>query len=151
MSAILREDALIWSIVLTTSDTTTPPRSATWLAFSASWLAWRVASAFMRTVSVSACIVAEVCSRLDAICSVRADRSLLPAATSLLDMAMLSALARTVDSERLSAPCIADKACASWPSSSRREVSISTVRSPSATRLAAPTMSVSGLTVLRVR
>jgi hypothetical protein len=68
--------------VVTTWDTTVPPRAATAAADVASWLAWRAESADWLTVLVSASIEAAVCCRLDAVCSVRADKSWLPAAIS---------------------------------------------------------------------
>ena len=75
MSLILREAALIWSIVVTTLPTTCPPCCATLEAWATSWLAWRAESALCRTVSVSCCMEAEVCCKLDAVSSVRPLRS----------------------------------------------------------------------------
>ena len=82
MSLILREAALILSMVVTTLPTTAPPCCATLDAWATSWLACRAASAFWRTVSVSCCIDAEVSCKLDAVSSVRPLRSWLPVAIS---------------------------------------------------------------------
>ncbi|MNV43160.1 hypothetical protein D3C71_1348660 [compost metagenome] len=70
------------AMVVTTWPTTTPPCEATSAAPAASWLACTAWSAFWRTVEVSSSIDAAVSSRLAACCSVRRDRSLLPAAIS---------------------------------------------------------------------
>ncbi len=83
MSAILREEAWMSAMVVTTLPTTLPPCEATEAAPTASWLALRAWSAFCLTVEVSSSIEAAVSSRLAACCSVRRDRSLLPAAISV--------------------------------------------------------------------
>ena len=82
MSTILRDEASIEPIVSTTLPTMSPPLAATPEAASASWLAWWALSAFWRTVEVSSSIEAAVSSSELACCSVRADRSRLPAAIS---------------------------------------------------------------------
>ncbi|MCW0415818.1 hypothetical protein NB689_001572 [Xanthomonas sacchari] len=82
MSAIFFEDASIPLMVCTTWPTTLPPCEATVAAPPANWLAWRACSAFWRTVEVSSSIEAAVSSRFAACCSVRRDRSSLPAAIS---------------------------------------------------------------------
>ncbi len=91
MSAILFEDASMPLIVATTWPTTSPPCEATEAAPTASWLAWRACSAFCFTVEVNSSIEAAVSSRLAACCSVRRDRSSLPAAISLAAALMLIA------------------------------------------------------------
>src|SRR3546814_7026790 len=82
MSTIFLLDSLIADIVVTTSDTTCPPLRATSDAPTASWLAWRAFSAFCLTVLVNSSIDEAVSSSAAACCSVRADRSVLPAAIS---------------------------------------------------------------------
>ncbi|MCW0461631.1 hypothetical protein NB717_002699 [Xanthomonas sacchari] len=78
-------------MVVTTWPTTWPPCEATAAAPVASWLAWRACSAFCLTVEVSSSIEAAVSSRLAACCSVRRDRSSLPAASSVVAPWMLRA------------------------------------------------------------
>ena len=95
MSTIFFADSLICSIVCTTSDTTLPPRCATSDALIASWLAWPAFSAFWRTVEVSSSIDDAVSSSEDACCSVRDDRSRLPAAICPEAVAMVSVPLRT--------------------------------------------------------
>ena len=60
----------------------------------ASWLAWRAASALLRTVLVSCSMLAAVSSRLLTVCSVRELRSWLPIAISVLAVPMLSVAVR---------------------------------------------------------
>ncbi|MDT4880884.1 hypothetical protein FQZ97_1166850 [compost metagenome] len=86
---------LISSMVVTTSATMVPPRRAMLAADSASWLAVRAASALWRTVLVSSSMLAAVSCRLDAVCSVRAERSWLPLAISTDAVVMLSVALRT--------------------------------------------------------
>ncbi|MNV30675.1 hypothetical protein D3C71_1219540 [compost metagenome] len=95
MSAIFLLLALISSMVLTTSLTTSPPLLATSVAFSARALAWRVLSALAATICASCAMLAAVCCRLLAACSVRMLRSVLPAATSELATWMDSPESRT--------------------------------------------------------
>jgi hypothetical protein len=71
-------------MLATTWPTTSPPRAAAWAAVPASWLAWRAVSADWVTVAVSCSMLAAVSSRLEAVCSVRADRSWLPLARQRL-------------------------------------------------------------------
>ena len=61
--------------VVTTCDTTAPPRAATSAAVDAKSLAWREAWALCCTVLVSTSIDEAVSSRLAAVCSVRWLRS----------------------------------------------------------------------------
>ena len=82
MSLILRLLSVICCMLVTTWLTTSPPRAAAWAAVPASWLAWRAVSADWLTVAVSCSMLAAVSSRLEAVCSVRADRSWLPLAIS---------------------------------------------------------------------
>ncbi|EDT37306.1 hypothetical protein BamMEX5DRAFT_6921 [Burkholderia ambifaria MEX-5] len=71
-------------IVVTTSLTACPPRPAASLADTAKRFACSAVSALLSTVAVISAIDAAVCCTLDAACSVRALRSLLPCAISLL-------------------------------------------------------------------
>jgi hypothetical protein len=109
MSAILRELSLMPFMVSTTSATTSPPWVATLEALSASWLA-------ARAVGVLAHGAAQllhrgaVCSRAEAWCSVRADRSWLPWAISALAVATPSAFCRTSATRAARRPCIAERA-----------------------------------------
>ncbi|MCW0448845.1 hypothetical protein NB706_001679 [Xanthomonas sacchari] len=91
MSAILFDEASMPLMVSTTWPTTLPPCEATAAAPTANWLAWRACSAFCFTVEVSSSIDAAVSSRLAACCSVRRDRSSLPAAISEAAALMLTA------------------------------------------------------------
>ncbi len=113
MSAILLLAALMPFMVCTTSATTSPPCCATLEALTANWLAWRALSAFWRTVEPSYSMDAEVCSSALACCSVRADRSLLPWAISLLAVATPSALRRTSHTMDASLACMWARACSS--------------------------------------
>ncbi len=90
MSVILRELALISSIVLTTRETTLPPSVAPLAAVVASLLASVADSEVWRTVCVSCSMVAAACCSADAVCSVRLARLLLPIAISPEAVAMLS-------------------------------------------------------------
>ncbi|MCW0416594.1 hypothetical protein NB689_002348 [Xanthomonas sacchari] len=91
MSAILRDEASMPFIFSETWLASAPPCEATEAAPAASWLAWRACSAFCLTVEVSSSIDAAVSSRLAACCSVRRDRSSLPAAISAAAPLMLTA------------------------------------------------------------
>ncbi|MCW0414603.1 hypothetical protein NB689_000357 [Xanthomonas sacchari] len=82
MSPMRRDEDAMPSIVLTTWPTTLPPCTATAAAPAARRLACCAYSAFCLTVEVSSSIDAAVSSRLAACCSVRRDRSSLPAAIS---------------------------------------------------------------------
>ncbi len=90
MSTILRDDALIEPIVSTTRDTTSPPRTATSEADTASWLAWLALSAFCCTVDISSSMAEAVSSSELACCSVREDRSRFPLAISRVAVPMVS-------------------------------------------------------------
>ncbi len=145
MSAILRDDVLIASMVCTTCDTTVPPRTATWDADSANWLAWRLLSVLRCTVWVSSCIEAVVCSSALAWCSVRADRSWLPAAIWPLALATDWEPWRTLAMILPSDWFMSCRAWSSWPHSSWRTwVTTCRLRSPAATQRASCTASAKG-------
>ncbi len=91
ISAIFLDEDSIPLMVSTTLPAISPPCDATRAAPMASWLAWRALSAFCLTVEVSSSIEAAVSSRLAACCSVRCDRSWLPAAISPVAAPMLPA------------------------------------------------------------
>ena len=95
MSTIFFDEALIEPMVVTTCETTVPPRLATSEAETASWLAWRALSAFCLTVEVSSSIEDAVSSSELACSSVRDDRSWLPAAIWPEAVAMVSVPVRT--------------------------------------------------------
>ncbi len=96
MSPILRELALISSMVVTTLWTICPPCRATVAAELANWLACVAESALCRTVPVSCCMLDDVCSSCAACRSVRTDRSWLPAAISREATVMESVPLRTL-------------------------------------------------------
>ncbi len=131
MSTILREEALIDSIVCTTCPTTAPPLPATSDAAPASALAWRALSAFWRTAEVSCSIEDAVSSSELACSSVRDDRSRLPWAISLEAVWMVSVPERTWLTMPTSLSRMVfmanSRLALSWLA-----VRISTVRSPSA-------------------
>ena len=72
MSAILRELSVMSLIVVTTSDTACPPRTAASLAETDNWFACCAVCALLSTVAVICAIDAAVSCTLDAACSVRA-------------------------------------------------------------------------------
>ncbi len=150
MSLILLDDAWISSIVSTTWWMTSPPRAATPDADSASLLAWRALSAFWRTVEVSSSIDDAVSSSAPACCSVRLDRSRLPAATCSAATAMVSVPARTAPTVRARLSFMVLRACSSWPVSSRVVTSMRLVRSPAATVLATSSARATGRVIERV-
>ncbi|MNT01943.1 hypothetical protein D3C72_1364300 [compost metagenome] len=133
MSTILRDDSLIEPMVSTTSATTAPPRLAIPAAAMASWLAWRALSAFCLTVLVSSSIDEAVSSSEPACCSVRDDRSRLPAAISDEAVAMLSVPLRTWLTMPTRLLFILPRAVSSAPVSSFAVVATVCVRSPAAT------------------
>ena len=136
MSAILRELVVIWSMVLTTCDTTAPPRAATSAADEAKSLAWREASALCCTVLVSTSIDEAASSRLAAVCSVRWLRSWLPVAISVLAVEMLPAASCTWCTRPRKDCCMRPMAATSWPTSSWFSACSSRERSPPAMRSA---------------
>ena len=106
MAEIWCDESLMPRMVETTWPTTSPPRSATWVACMASWLAVRADSAFWRTVAPSCSMDEAVCSSAAACCSVRAERSWLPSAISWLAMATPSEPLRTRATMPERLPCI---------------------------------------------
>ncbi|MNT02336.1 hypothetical protein D3C72_1368290 [compost metagenome] len=96
MSAIFFADSLIEPIVPTTCATTAPPLRATSEADTAKEFAWRALSVFWRTAEVSSSRLDAVSSSDDACCSVRTDRSALPAEICAAATLTVSAEARTV-------------------------------------------------------
>ncbi|CAB3914172.1 hypothetical protein LMG1860_06018 [Achromobacter denitrificans] len=130
ISEILRELAEISCIVLTTSDTAEPPRSATSEALAANWLAWRALSAFCFTVEASSSIEAAVSSREAACCSVRLDRSVLPAEISREPTLISSTPRRTADTVRVRLSCMRLMAANKWPISLVLRTSMRAVKSP---------------------
>ncbi|MNX59812.1 hypothetical protein D3C86_906990 [compost metagenome] len=117
-------------IVLTTSDTAEPPRSATSDALAANWLAWRALSAFCFTVEASSSMEAAVSSRDAACCSVRLDRSVLPAEISRAPTLISSTPRRTVATVRVRLSCMRLMAANNWPISLVLRTSIRPVKSP---------------------
>ncbi|MNQ34153.1 hypothetical protein D3C85_476040 [compost metagenome] len=130
ISEILRELAEMPCIVLTTSDTAEPPRSATSDALAANWLAWRALSAFCFTVDASSSMEAAVSSREAACCSVRLDRSVLPAEISRAPTLISSTPRRTVATVRVRLSCMRLMAANNWPISLVLRTSIRPVKSP---------------------
>ncbi|MNX04367.1 hypothetical protein D3C86_339550 [compost metagenome] len=92
MSTILRDEALMVSMVPITCATTAPPWRATAEADCASSFACTALPAFCVTVEVNSSIEAAVSSSELACISVRADKSILPLAISLDAVAIVSAL-----------------------------------------------------------
>ncbi|MNT28182.1 hypothetical protein D3C72_1638490 [compost metagenome] len=111
MSLILRDATLIWSMVVTTCETTTPPRPATSAAEEAKSLAWREDWALWPMVLVSSSIDEAASSRLAAVCSVRWLRSWLPLAISPLAVAMLPAASCTWRTRPRKASCMRPMPC----------------------------------------
>src|SRR5471030_508615 len=144
MSTIFLDDALIELIVSTTCATTAPACSATADAEIASWLACLALPAFCLTVEVSSSIVDAVSSIAPACCSVREDRSRLPAAISPAAVAIASVPPRTSVTMVCRLAFMSYSACSSWPVSSRAQPSMEPLKSPAATRRATPTARCSG-------
>ncbi|CUJ76485.1 Uncharacterised protein [Achromobacter xylosoxidans] len=134
ISEILRELAEMPCIVFTTSATAEPPRSATSDALAASWFAWRALSAFCLTVEASSSIEAAVSSSEAACCSVRLDRSVLPAAISCEPVLISSTPRRTEETVRVRLSCMRLRAANNWPISLVLRTSTRAVRSPPAMR-----------------
>jgi len=84
------------SMVATTCDTISPPRCATSVAPEASSLAREALSAFCCTVLDNSSVAEAVCCSEAACCSVRIDRSPVPAATWVEAPAIASAPLRTL-------------------------------------------------------
>src|SRR5450830_1770739 len=132
MSAILLDALSIASMVRITSPITSPPRTALSEALTAICLAWRALSEFCRTVAVSSSMAEAVSSSEPACCSVRADRSRLPAAISLEAVLMVSVPERTSATMRTRLSLISPRAVISCPTSSLEVALICTLRSPPA-------------------
>jgi len=120
MSPIWREAWLMSAICVTTLSTTSPPATARWLAVLARSLATWAESAEFSTVLLSSSMAEEVDCRLEAVCSVRLDRSWLPAAIWVLAVNMLSDDSRTdaTISRSPSCMCFIDTircVISSWP------------------------------------
>ena len=90
-----------------------------------------------------------VCSKLEACCSVRLERSACPAAISLEAVPTLSAERRITDTASARPSRILLNPCISLPISSRDDSSTCTVRSPLATPSTTLTACASGLTTVR--
>src|SRR5471030_391022 len=97
ISAIFFDESLIEAIVPTTWATSVPPLMATSDADTASLLACTACSAFCLTVAVSCSIDEAVSSSEAACCSVRLDKSRLPAAISLAPPLKVAAAAHLAD------------------------------------------------------
>ncbi|BAK14147.1 hypothetical protein PAJ_p0280 (plasmid) [Pantoea ananatis AJ13355] len=121
-------------MVVTTLRMMSPPRPAFADASVASWLAWCAFSAFCLTVEVNSSILAAVCTTAADCCSVRDDKSILPAAISEEARATLFTPSRTLVMMFCRLSFITLTACINWPSSSRRVVESVAVRSPSEMR-----------------
>ncbi len=150
MSAILRLDAEIASMVCTTWPTAAPPCAAMSLAVPARRSASTAVAALLLTVELSCSIDAAVCCRLAACSSVRWLRSALPVAISCEPVAIDSELERTAPTMPRSECTIAPIDCISWPISSRASERTSRVRSPAAMAWASSWASRTGLTTERV-
>jgi len=150
MSAILRELALMVSMVRTTWPTTSPPRVAASDAVDASWLAWRAESALCDTVPVSSTSELAALCRLCEVCSVRWLRSRLPDATSELATRMESAVWPISPTRVRRRSCMAAIASSRRPVSSWMRTSTCEVRSPRAMRSATTTARPMGAVMLVV-
>ncbi len=132
MSAILRLEAVIASIVPITCPTTAPPCEAAALAAPASCVAVSAVAALLLTVDVSSSIDAAVCCRLAACSSVRWLRSALPCAISWLPVATDSADCRTWRSTPSRRTRMSSSARTRRPISSSTSLRQACVRSPDA-------------------
>ena len=106
MSSMRLESWAISRMVFTASRTACPPRCATSDAVEAIWLAWRAFSALLLTVESSCSMLAAVSSSEAACCSVRLDRSWLPAAISLDPIWISCTPARTACTVRTRLACM---------------------------------------------
>ena len=133
MSAILRDEAQMPDMVVTTRSTTSPPLRAASDAPTASWLAWRAWPAFCATVDVSCFIELAVCSSVLACSPVRRSRSTLPWAIRALLAVTMCAPCVTSPSTVRRLAIISARACSSCAASSRPSRCTCAVRSPPAT------------------
>ena len=150
MSAIFLLLSLMPFMVSTTSDTTSPPCTATVEALMASWLARLALSAFCLTVELSSSIDAAVCCKALACSSVRLDRSVLPAAICELADATPCALPRTPETTVARLSRMEARPAIRWAISSRPCTSIFGVRSPWATVPAMATASFNAREIWRI-
>src|SRR5471032_3329960 len=132
MSTMRLDELLMAPMVSTTWATSAPPLTATDEALKASWLAWRALSAFCRTVEVISSSEEAVSSRLPAWCSVRRDRSRLPAAICSLAVAIELLPSRTPRTVADSLSCILARPVSRRPISSSRSATIEFDRLPPA-------------------
>ncbi|CSA91870.1 Uncharacterised protein [Vibrio cholerae] len=91
ISAIFCADSLIEAIVTTTCSISSPPLAAISVALPARMFACMALSEFCRTVLFSSSMLEAVCSRLEACCSVRLERSVLPLEISVAASLMVAA------------------------------------------------------------
>jgi len=146
MSLMRLELALISSIVETTWLTTSPPLAAAPEAEEASWLAVRAESAVCFTVPVSCTSEDAASCRLDAVCSVRLERSWLPEAISTDAVRIESAAVRSWPTIACSASCMWCSERISLEASSTPSTGfIARDRSPSAMASASASASASGV------
>ena len=130
MSLMRRELDSICCMTATTSPTTSPPLEAdTRVALTRS-LACCAELAVLATVPVSSSIEEAVSCRLEAVASVRADRSSLPVAISRVATLIVSVPSRTWRTMRRNESCIALSSRSSTPISSLRSTTMSWLRSP---------------------
>ncbi len=137
MSAMRRDASAMPSMVETTWFTASRPRRATSLAVAASVLACCAASALWRTVAINSSMLAAISSRLEAVCSVRAERSVLPAAISALAPATEVLACRMPTTRPASRCCMPPRRSSRARTSSRLPAAAAgtgEVRSPSAMR-----------------
>ena len=106
ISAMRLELSAMARMVPTTSPTARPPRVATSDAATASSEALRELSALWRTVDDSSSMLAAVSSSEAACCSVREDRSMLPAAISRAPVWISSTPWRTAETVRARLSCM---------------------------------------------
>ncbi len=130
MSAIFLLLSWMPAMVSTTRPTTSPPLTAMSEALTASVLACRALSAFCFTMPVSCSMLDAVSSSDEACCSVRCDRSALPAAICCVALAIASDPVRTWPTMPCRLSCIRCRASSMRPVSSARSTWIACVRSP---------------------
>ncbi len=151
ISEILPELVLILSMVPTIACTASLPSCARLLALDASVLAWAAFSAVCLTVSVSCVMLDAVSSSEAACCSVRADRSTLPAAISCDATVTDSAEALMPRTVSASWRSILRRAISNSPNSPCESITISVPSVPPAIWLATSTARLSGREIARSR
>ncbi|MNN35841.1 hypothetical protein D3C81_1497060 [compost metagenome] len=132
MLAICCELSVICCMVSTTRPTTSRPSPAVLDASLASALACRALSAFCFTVAVNCSMLAAVSWSDAACCSVRDDKSRLPAAICPVAVPMASVRSSTEPTVRISACCMPCRLLIIMPISSLARVSMLRCRSPPA-------------------